>query len=81
MTKSFLTYANGFDVQRIGNDSSASQSKDPDEDRMATLIFMRVLCVLGWGFVRRLLATRVRRTVATSFSSCDKELSYLGGWF
>ena len=61
MTKSFLTIADSFDVQRISNDSSASQSKDQDEDRMTILIFMRVLCVLGWGFVRRLLATRVRR--------------------
>ena len=48
---------------------------------MATLIFMRVLCALGWGFVCRLLVTRVRRTAVTSFSSCDKVLSYLCGWF
>ena len=61
MTKSFLTLADGFDVQQIANDSSTSQSKDQDEDIMATLIFMRVLWALGWGFVRRLLATRVRR--------------------
>ena len=81
MTKSFLTLANGFYVQRIGNESSASQSKDQDEDRMATLVFMRVFCALGWGFVCRLLATWVRRTDVTSYSSCDKELSYPCGWF
>ena len=67
VTKSFLSFANGFYIQRVGNDSSASQSKDQDEDRIATSIFMRVLCALGWGFVCRFLATRVRRTFVSSF--------------
>ena len=44
------SFSQGY-VQWIVNDSRASEPKDQDEDRMATLIFMRVIYVLGWGFV------------------------------
>ena len=68
-TKSFLTFADAFDLKRIGKEPIASQLKDQDEGGMATVIFYKSGRCIRLGIVCQFLAMRMTKTVASSFSS------------